>query len=103
MNRITQLSEFLKESPNDAFLTHAMALEFVKIQDDEQAKNWFYRNKLQNPSYVATYYHLGKLLERMGNEAEAITTYQTGMIEAQKADDNHAYSELRSVCEELLY
>jgi hypothetical protein len=37
------------------------------------------------------------LYEALNRKAEAIKTYQAGMIVSRKANDNHAYSELLSV------
>jgi len=103
MNRISQIQEFLEESPNESFLLHALALEYIKIGDDQQAKKYFELNRELSPDYVATYYHLGKLLERTGETQAAVLIYEEGMKVAKAAGDQHAFSELRSVHEELLY
>jgi Tfp pilus assembly protein PilF len=103
MNRIEQLIQFLAESPHDSFLIHALALEYIKAGDDENGRACFEKNLLQSPDYVATYYHLGKLLERKGSVAEAISIYEKGMAIAQAAGDRHAFGELRSVYEELTF
>lgn len=103
MSRIEQLLHFLEESPEDNFLTHALALEYLKTGDDAKAKYYFEQNLGRSPQYVATYYHLGKLLERNGNTEEAIRVYGLGMEQAKTAGDNHAFSELRSVYEDLIY
>jgi len=103
MNRIDQLQEFLKESPGDNFLMHALALEFLKEGNEEKAAACFEQNLVSNPSYVATYYHFGKLLERSGKTDLAIDIYQQGMKIAETLGDRHAFSELRSVYEELAY
>jgi hypothetical protein len=52
---------------------------------------------------VATYYHLGKLLERIGDKEQAISTYETGMEQAKAANDNHSYNELQGAYEDLAY
>lgn len=103
MNRIEQLSQFLKDSPDDSFLIHALALEYIKLGDDVRARQYFAENLQKSPRYVATYYHLGKLLERTGDTEEAIRIYSLGMEQAAAAGDGHALSELRSVYEELIY
>jgi tetratricopeptide (TPR) repeat protein len=94
--RILQLTEFLQQSPSDNFLIHALALEYAKVEDFEQAKFYFEKNIALDNKYVATYYHLGK-------EQEAINIYHAGMQVAQEVGDKHAYSELRSVYEELTF
>lgn len=103
MNRIAQLRSFLAETPGNDFLTHALALEYIKANDDQEALSCFRSNLDMNPDYVATYYHLGKLLERTGVVEEAIAIYERGMEVAKKVGDQHAFSELRSVHEELTF
>ena len=41
MERIQKLKEFLQVNPDDSFVQHALALEYVKIGEDEQAKELF--------------------------------------------------------------
>ena len=103
MDRIIKLKEFLRKTPADSFLQHALALEYVKLGDDETARIQFQQLLVQNPGYIGSYYHLGKLYERIGLNEEAIKTYETGMAEAQKAGDLHALGELRAAFEDLTY
>jgi Tfp pilus assembly protein PilF len=102
-DRIEKLTDFLKDSPADAFLNHALALEYVKDGDEQNAKKHFELNLSNDPAYVATYYHLGKLLERIGLQDEAIKVYETGMVQAKLAKDMHSYNELQGAHEDLIY
>ena len=101
MNRIEKLQEYLLASPQDNFLQHALALEFIKIDKDADAKNLFEEILLREPGYVGSYYHLGKLLERLNDAMQAKHVYIKGMSEAKKAGDKHAYNELQGALEEL--
>ena len=101
MNRIETLHNFLKDSPEDSFLQHALALEYIKIGDDAEAEQLFHQILDRQPDYVGSYYHLAKLLERTGNYSKAIDIYQKGMTAAKKAGDQHAYNELQAALEEL--
>jgi Tfp pilus assembly protein PilF len=101
MNRIEKLKEFLQTGGDDAFLKHALALEYIKIGDDVTARSLFEQILEKDPGYTGSYYHLAKLLERMNKKEEAIQVYETGMQECSKANDNHAYNELRSALEDL--
>lgn len=101
MNRIEKLREFLQTAPEDSFLQHALALEYIKGGDDINARLTFESLLNSNPSYVGSYYHLGKLLERNGETSIAISIYEKGMDEARKQGDHHALGELRSAYEEL--
>jgi Tfp pilus assembly protein PilF len=103
LDRIEKLKEFLLVNPQDSFIQHALALEYIKAGDDEAARKLFEDILLREPGYVGSYYHLAKLLERNGNTASAIIWYEKGMEEAKKAGENRTYSELRSAYEELTY
>ena len=48
-----------------------------------------------HPEYVGTYYHLGKLHERLEEGDKALEVYILGMRMARKKGDNHAFSELQ--------
>ena len=101
MNKIDKLKEFLKATPNDNFLQHALALEYIKVGDEGAAKLLFENILTNETGYVGSYYHLGKLLERINDNQAAMTVYQTGMKEAKLAKDNHSYNELQAALEDL--
>ena len=101
MSKIDQLKSLLEASPNDSFLQHALALENIKVGEDEEAKKLFETILEREPGYVGSYYHLGKLLER-NNEMEAsIIVYKNGMAQAKAAKDNHSYNELQAALEDI--
>jgi Tfp pilus assembly protein PilF len=103
MDRIAKLKEFLQVNPNDSFVQHALALEYIKTGDDVSARKNFEEILEREPGYVGSYYHLGKLLERNGNTESAIKMYEKGMEEAKKVGDDKAFGELRGVYEELTF
>lgn len=103
MERIEKLKEFLKANPEDSFLQHALALEYIKLGNDEKAKQLFEEILNREPGYVGSYYHLAKLLERNEKTDDAIMVYEKGMEEAKKAGNDHAYGELRGAYEELTF
>ena len=103
MDRIARLKEFLQTSPGDNFLKHALALEYIKINEQSKARSLFEDILTQSPDYIGSYYHLAKLLEQTGEKENAITWYEKGMAAAKKAGDNHTYNELQSAYEDLVY
>ena len=103
MNRIERILEFLKVQPNDNFLRHALALEYLKIKEDEKAKELFLSILNESPDYIGSYYHLAKLLEQKGEKEAAISWYEKGMAAAKEAKDQHSYNELQGAYEDLLY
>ena len=103
MDRIEKLREFLRASPSDSFLQHALALEYIKAGDDRAALSLFEEILTRDPGYIGSYYHLGKLFERTNDEQAAITWYEKGMAAAKAAGDQHAYNELQMAYDDLVY
>jgi Tfp pilus assembly protein PilF len=103
MERIEKLKAFLAQHPTDSFVQHALALEYVKLNNDTAAREQWEALLSGDEAYVGAYYHLAKLLERQGETAAAIATYEKGMAIAKKAGDNHAYNELQAAYEDLVY
>jgi Tfp pilus assembly protein PilF len=103
MDRIEQIKAFLLKTPKDDFLNYALAIEYVGLEDDEEALKQFLRLCEDSPDYYATYYHLGKLYERMGEEQLAIDAYEKGMEITKRLGEKHAFGELRSALEELTF
>jgi Tfp pilus assembly protein PilF len=103
MNRIEKILEFLEQKPNDNFLRHALALEYIKQGDYVKAQNLFEAVLNDSPDYIGSYYHLAKLLERKGETESAIGWYEKGMQVAKNTGDQHAYNELQAAYEDLVY
>lgn len=100
MERIDKIKEYLKESGEDSFLQHALALEYIKIGKEAEAQELFEEILEREPDYLGSYYHLGKLLERIGEAERAINVYQKGMEVAKSANDSRSYNELQSAYED---
>jgi Tfp pilus assembly protein PilF len=103
MDRITRILAFLEQNPKDSFLRHALALEYIKLGQLNDAKTLFLAVLSDNPDYVGSYYHLAKLLETLEEREAAIEWYEKGMEAAKKAGDNHALNELRAAYEDLTF
>lgn len=101
MDKIASLKDFLKDSPEDNFLQHALALEYIKIGNDSEARMLFETILKRDADYIGSYYHLAKLLERAGDAKEAANVYERGMVSAKEARDNHTYNELQGAFEDL--
>ncbi len=101
MERIEKLLAYLNTLPNDSFLEHALALEYIKAGKDQEARSLFEQILEREPSYIGSYYHLGKLLERNGDINAALQWYQKGMDMAKAVENNKAYNELQAAWEEL--
>lgn len=103
MSRIEQIKAFLTESPEDAFLNYALATELVGMGKDNEAEELYRKLLALHPNYIATYYHLGKLLERKFEKDAAMEIYRLGIIKAKESKEQHSLSELQSALLELEY
>lgn len=101
IDRLINLMELLNESPDDAFLRYAVALEYVSRNDDDTALQYFTELKEQHADYLPMYYQLGKLYERKQKTDLAIQTYEEGMVVAMHQKDMHTRSELQSALDDL--
>ena len=100
--RLQQLQNFLKEEPNDPFLLYAMATEYLKMEDLPQALAFYLKTIEADENYVGTYYHLGKLYEKLTNPTAAEQAYKKGMSISRSLQQNHAFSELQQAYNKLM-
>lgn len=100
MDRITKLKAFLEQQPGDAFLVHALALEYEKTGDLPAALHEFEQLLAVQPEHTGSYYHYARLLYAHGETEKAKYVYEKGMAVCQAAGDAHALRELRSAYEE---
>lgn len=96
MNRLEQLTAFLQDSPNDPFLNYATAQEYLNLGMADVALEKYLWLTENHPSYVATYYHLGKLLVERGEKEAALAWFNQGIEQAKAAKELHSLSELQS-------
>ncbi|MEM1320405.1 MAG: tetratricopeptide repeat protein [Bacteroidota bacterium] len=92
--RLEKLLGFLKADPKSSFVRFAVAKEYESLGDEQQALDYYLNLTKDIPEYTGTYYHLGKLQERLGQYDQAIATYKQGMVICKEQGDKHAYSEL---------
>lgn len=103
MNRIEKLLEFLEVTPDDHFLKHALALEYMKLGKNKEARDLFEKILNEQPDFLGSYYQLGKLLEENGETKNAIYWYEKGMEAAKRTGDIRSFNELKSAYEELIF
>ncbi|HRO47718.1 tetratricopeptide repeat protein [Agriterribacter sp.] len=101
MSRIEKLLDYLKDSPHDSFLQHALALEYVKEGQQREARKLFEEILERDPTYFGSYYQLAQLLEHSGETNAALRCYQRGMDAANAANNSKTYHELKAAWEEL--
>lgn len=99
--RIEKLQTMLKAEPNDAFCLYALAQEYDKIGDAENAIDHFDRTLAVNPGELYAYYHKARVLAAQDRVDEARATIESGFKQARSAGDDHAVSELSELLASL--
>jgi cytochrome c-type biogenesis protein CcmH/NrfG len=99
--RREMLEEFVAQDPNDPFSRYALALELEKEGNAQGAVPQLQEVIARDPSYVAAYYQLGRLLAKSGTLDEARDVYRRGLVAATAANDQRARSEIQEALEML--
>lgn len=94
-DRLEKLLEFYDDDPTDNFVRFALAQEYLKHDDTEKALALFEELVDTDPDYVGTYYHLGKLYERLDRKEDALDIYEQGIDVAREQKDQKNLSELQ--------
>ena len=81
--------------PNDSFSRYALALELDKADSRVNAAGELREVIARDPGYVAAYYHLGRILSRLGEMEEARAVYKRGLEAASAARDQRSLSEIQ--------
>ena len=100
--RIAQLLKFLEANANDSFVRFALALEYIKVGDEQRGLEYFSDIRKDDPDYTGTYYHLGKLYERLNKKQEAEEIYREG-LKRTLGKDGKSYQEIQEALNQLLY
>ncbi len=94
-DRLAFLLDFYEQDPGDAFTRFAIAREYLKRGEPEQALAFYEKLVAELPAYTGTYYHLGKLYETLGRKDEAVAVYQKGIEAARRQRNLKDLSELQ--------
>ncbi len=97
--RLELLKRYLQEDPTDSFLRYALALEFMSLNNPEQAYAQLEKLLNEEPYYLAAYYQAGKLAESNGKNSQAISWYLKGIEVARQQKDQKTLDELSAALE----
>lgn len=92
--RLNQIMEMLKAEPEDEFLNYALAIEFEKSGEINQAIKQLQGMIEKNENYLAAYYKLGKLFEEVSRSEDAKVIYAKGQEIAKQQNNKKAFGEL---------
>ncbi|HOY42254.1 MAG TPA: tetratricopeptide repeat protein [Chitinophagales bacterium] len=94
--RIERLKSLIVDNPNDTFALFALAKEYEKVGELENAVQLFEKLLVVDEKYIGAYYHLAKVYEQLDEVKKALNIYEKGILTAQELKDTHALSELKN-------
>ena len=92
--RLTAFREFVEKRPGDSFARYSLAMQLRSMGRADDAAAELRQVAQRSPDYVPAYIILGKVLEGIGEPAEAARIYEAGIAVASRAGNDHARSEL---------
>lgn len=100
-DRLAQLQGMLAEEPGDLFLRYAIALEWKRAGNMEQAITDLEAILTDDPKYVPGYYQLALLQADLGKLDDAKQACEAGMMQSLVTGDRKARSELQELLNTL--
>jgi tetratricopeptide (TPR) repeat protein len=100
--RIHDLTNLLKDDPDDPFLYYALGLEYLKENHQDMALLMFTLIIRKFPDYLPVYYQAARLHVEMGDLNLADETFKTGISLAEKKLDDKTLVELKDAYHQFL-
>lgn len=99
--RLQQIQAWLAETPDDAELRYALAMEYRSLGEDDRTAVELKKLIADQPQYVASYLMLAQTLVKLVRDDEAKDVLRRGVQAAKQAGNDHAMSELQGMLESL--
>lgn len=99
--RKQKIEEMLAETPEDAELRYALAMEYISTGDDEGAVRCFREMFAVTPDFVPAYHQAGLALTRLNRLPEAREVLVCGIGVARKVGNPHAADEMQGFLDGL--
>ncbi len=99
--RIPFLQKALEQNPQDTFVQFALGMEYLHLEQYDEALRYFESVVTHDPDYTGVYYHLGKLYALLGRPTQAQAILCEGMRRTEYVDPQ-THRELKQALDELL-
>ena len=101
INRLEGLLELFSKDPKDSFVAYGIALEYISLNNYDQAERYFKLLLENDPDYVPAYLQFAQLKEKINQIEEAKNLYKQGIEKAKKAGDKKSAAEMEEFLNEL--
>lgn len=100
-NRLESLLNLLKKEPTDSFLLYGVALEYMSVNNFDEAEKYFKSLLTNDAQYVPAYMQYAQLKEKQNETESAKSLYRKGIDIAKEKGDKHAAKEMEEFLDEL--
>lgn len=100
-SRLQSLLAMYEKDPKDSFLIYGIGLEYIALEDNEKAEQYFKLLLEQDPGYVPLYTQYARLKENQNKIDEAKELYKKGIEVAKNSGDIHSANEMEEFLNEL--
>lgn len=101
--RLEKLLEMHAENPAESFVLYALGMEYLGVNQLDEAALFFERCIVADPQNISTYYQLGLLNYRIGQEAKALVYLERGISLIDPTKEKKTYLEFKSLMEEISF
>ena len=100
-SRLEQFKEFVEMDPADTFSRYALAMEYMSIEQFNDAVGHFREVLRLDPTYSAAYFQAAIASRKSDSTDQAIDFLTHGIQAAEKKGDWHARDEMKALLEEI--
>lgn len=101
MTRLEQLQKLVAIAPTDPMSHYGVGLEYINLQQWDDASAAFQEAIDADAKYSAAYYHKARALINGGKHDAARETLTSGIAVAKSAGDWHTQGEMQSLLETI--
>jgi predicted Zn-dependent protease len=101
MDKVAGLREILALDGKNSFARYGLAMELAGRGETEAALAEFDTLLRNDPEYTAGYFMVAQTLANAGRTAEAVERLKAGIASAQRSGNQHAFSEMQQMLDEL--
>jgi predicted Zn-dependent protease len=100
-SRLEQITELLKDDPDDPELRYMLAMEHVSAGNDPEAVRCFEELIRRCPEYAPGFHMAARALLRLNRVQETRAVLQRGIAAATRKNDLHAAGEMQELLASL--
>ena len=100
-SRLEQFKEFVEMDPDDTFSRYALALEYMGVEQFDDAVSHFREVLKLDPTYSAAYFQAAIASRKSDSNDQAIDFLTRGIEAAEKKGDWHTRDEMKALLSEI--